>query len=49
MRGGETQLFEKHGMKGVFYSVAADAPDSQNTFYLRAVARESRGGEEIVG
>src|SRR5436190_23649876 len=32
MRESETKLFENHGMKGVFYSVAADAPDSQNTF-----------------
>src|SRR5438105_1029217 len=32
MREGETKLFEKHGMKGIFYSVAADAPESQNTF-----------------
>lgn len=32
MREGETKLFEKQGMKGVFYSVPADAPDSQNTF-----------------
>jgi NIPSNAP len=41
MRGGETQLFEKHGMKGVFYSVAADAPDSQNIF-IYVLSHESR-------
>jgi NIPSNAP len=41
MRGGETKLFEKHGMKGVFYSVAADAPDSQNTF-IYVLSHESR-------
>ena len=41
MREGETSLFEKHGMKGVFYSVAAEAPDSQNT-YLYVLAHDSR-------
>jgi len=41
MRSGETKLFEKHGMKGVFYSVAADAPDSQNTF-IYVLSHESR-------
>ena len=41
MREGETSLFEKHGMKGVFYSVAAEAPDSQNT-YLYVLAHQSR-------
>jgi NIPSNAP len=41
MREGETALFEKHGMKGVFYSVAAEAPDSQNT-YLYVLAHQSR-------
>ena len=41
MRDGETKLFEKHGMKGVFYSVAADAPDSQNTF-IYVLSHESR-------
>ena len=41
MREGETQLFEKHGMKGVFYSVAADAPESQNTF-IYVLSHESR-------
>ena len=41
MREGETQLFEKHGMKGVFYSVAADSPDSQNTF-IYVLSHESR-------
>jgi hypothetical protein len=41
MREGETQLFEKHGMKGVFYSVPADAPESQNTF-IYVLSHESR-------
>jgi hypothetical protein len=41
MREGETALFEKHGMKGVFYSVAAEEPASQNT-YLYVLAHESR-------
>jgi hypothetical protein len=41
MREGEASLFEKHGMKGVFYSVAAEAPDSQNT-YLYVLAHGSR-------
>ena len=41
MRDGETKLFEKHGMKGVFYSVAADAPESQNTF-IYVLSHESR-------
>jgi hypothetical protein len=41
MREGEASLFEKHGMKGVFYSVAAEAPDSQNT-YLYVLAHQSR-------
>jgi hypothetical protein len=41
MREGETRLFEKHGMKGVFYSVAADTPDSQNTF-IYVLSHESR-------
>jgi|SRR5438876_9815207 len=41
MREGETRLFEKHGMKGVFYSVAAEAPDSQN-IYLYVLSHESR-------
>jgi hypothetical protein len=41
MREGETKLFEKHGMKGVFYSVATDAPDSQNTF-IYVLSHESR-------
>jgi hypothetical protein len=41
MREGETKLFEKHGMKGVFYSVAAEAPDSQNTF-IYVLSHESR-------
>ena len=41
MRGGEAKLFEKAGMKGVFYSVAAEAPDSQNTF-IYVLSHESR-------
>jgi hypothetical protein len=41
MREGETALFEKHGMKGVFYSVASEAPDSQNT-YLYVLSHASR-------
>jgi len=41
MREGETKFFEKHGMKGVFYSVAAEAPESQNT-YVYVLSHESR-------
>src|SRR3984893_14615682 len=41
MREGETKVFEKHGMKGVFYSVAAEAPESQNT-YIYVLAHGSR-------
>jgi hypothetical protein len=41
MREGETKFFEKHGMKGVFYSVAAEAPESHNT-YVYVLAHESR-------
>lgn len=41
MRDGEVKLFEKHGMKSVFYSVPADAPDSQNIF-LYVLAHKSR-------
>jgi hypothetical protein len=41
MRDGETKLFEKHGMKGVFYSVAAEPPASENTF-IYLLAHESR-------
>ena len=41
MREGETALFEKHGMKGVFYAVAAEEPASQNT-YLYVLAHQSR-------
>ena len=41
MREGETALFKKHGMKGVFYSVAAEEPASQNT-YLYVLAHQSR-------
>ncbi len=39
--GGETALFEKHGMTGVGYWVPVDEPESQNTLvYL--LAHESR-------
>jgi NIPSNAP len=41
MREGETKIFEQHGMKGVFYSVAAELPESQNTF-IYVLAHESR-------
>ena len=41
MREGEAKLFEKEGMKGVFYSVAADTPDSQDTF-IYVLSHESR-------
>jgi hypothetical protein len=41
MREGESKLFEQHGMKGVFYSVAAEGPESQNTF-IYVLAHESR-------
>jgi hypothetical protein len=41
MREGETAMFEKHGMKGVLYSVAAEAPESQNT-YVYILSHESR-------
>jgi hypothetical protein len=41
MRDGEASLFEKHGMKGVFHSVAAEAPESQNT-YMYVLAHQSR-------
>jgi hypothetical protein len=41
MRDGETKLFEQHGMKGVFYSVAAEPPESQNTF-IYVLSHESR-------
>jgi hypothetical protein len=41
MRDGETKLFEQHGMKGVFYSVVSDAPESQNTF-IYVLSHESR-------
>jgi hypothetical protein len=32
MRNGEAKLFDKSGMKGVLFSVAAEAPKSANTF-----------------
>ncbi|SRR5712692_10173144 len=41
MREGEAKLFEQHGMKGVFYSIAADAPESQNIF-IYVLAHDSR-------
>ena len=40
-RGGETQLFEKRGMRGVGYWVPADAPASDNTL-VYILAHESR-------
>ena len=39
--GGETALFEKHGMTGVGYWVPAAEPDSQNTL-IYLLAHESR-------
>ncbi len=39
--GGETALFEKHGMSGVGYWVPVDEPDSQNTL-VYMLAHESR-------
>ena len=39
--GGETALFEKHGMTGVGYWVPADEPDSQNTL-IYMLAHPSR-------
>src|ERR1700676_5147080 len=41
MRGGETAIFEKYGMRGVLYSVAAEAPESENT-YVYILSHESR-------
>lgn len=44
----ERQFFEKHGMRSVPYSVAADPPLSENTFvYL--VARELCSRRGILG
>lgn len=40
MREGEAKIFEKVGMKGIGYFVAADAPKSDNT-YVYIVAHES--------
>lgn len=39
--GGETQLFEKLGMRGVGYWVPADSPASDNTL-IYILAHESR-------
>ena len=39
--GGETALFEKHGMTGVGYWVPVDEPESQNTL-VYMLAHESR-------
>lgn len=39
--GGETDLFEKHGMSGVGYWVPVDEPDSENTL-VYMLAHESR-------
>jgi hypothetical protein len=41
MGGGEAKLFEKHGMKNVFHAVAAEAPESQNT-YIYVLQHDSR-------
>lgn len=41
MREGESQVFNRLGMKGVLFSVAAEAPQSQNTF-VYILAHESR-------
>ena len=41
MGGGEAKFFEKHGMTNVFHAVAADAPESQNT-YIYVLSHESR-------
>ena len=40
MGGGESQFFEKAGMKNVGHFVAADAPKSENT-YVYIVSHES--------
>lgn len=39
--GGETDLFAKHGMRGVGYWVPADAPASENTL-VYILSHESR-------
>jgi hypothetical protein len=41
MGGGEAKLFEKQGMRNVFHAVAAEAPESQNT-YIYVLSHESR-------
>lgn len=41
MREGEAKIFEKVGMKGIGYFVAADAPKSDNT-YIYLLAHESQ-------
>ena len=41
MGGGEAKLFEKHGMRNVFHAVAAEAPESQNT-YIYVLGHDSR-------
>ena len=40
MREGEARLFEKAGMKGIGFFVAADAPKSENT-YVYILAHDS--------
>ena len=40
-RGGETELFEKHGMRGVGYWVPADPPSSDDTL-VYILAHQSR-------
>jgi len=39
--GGETDLFEKHGMRGIGYWVAADSPLAENTL-VYMLAHDSR-------
>ena len=40
MRDGEAKIFDKVGMKGILFSVAAEAPKSSNTF-VYILAHES--------
>ena len=43
MREGEAKVFDKVGMKGVGFFVAAESPKSENTF-VYILAHESREG-----
>lgn len=43
MRGGEAKIFDKVGMKGVLFSVAAEPPKSATTF-VYILAHESLDG-----